>query len=371
LSELSKKQPELGKVIAACQASGDAIPDRIICSLIEQRLKKPDCQVNGWVLEGFPETEAQCNLLKAMKIKPSVVFIFEQLEVESIEKLFKRRVDPKTGALYNLDLVRLKDKHLTSLLLEAGSDPTLLAQLGLRNTSPEVLDTLQKDSEDATRVDSEILSRLEPREEDQPVFVAKKFAQWNAGAAILEDSFGSQVEIIDVGEVQISKLQQAMCYKIFPDNFEKVVIQPRSKKALQEKASKIKPAPPKPKPVVEKPIAPPAPKPAPKKEEPKKEEPKKEEAPEKKGIKMPEGNTEIPKEYAEIMTVWYGPDNVWNRHVAPPDKAITMKWFKKDDVFDKLLSDKFKTDIEELAKGNKEEMRKDHYGALAYFLLGD
>ena len=48
-----------------------------------------------------------------------------------------------------------------------------------------------------------------------------------------------------------------------------------------------------------------------------------------------------------------------------------MKMFKKDDVFDKLLSDKFKTDIEELAKGNKEEMRKDHYGALAYFLLGD
>jgi len=172
--------------------------------LIEQRLKKPDCQVNGWVLEGFPETEAQCNLLKAMKIKPSVVFIFEQLEVESIEKLFKRRVDPKTGSIYNLDLVRLKDKHLTSLLLEAGSDPTLLAQLGLRNTSPEVLDTLQKDSEDATRVDAEILSRLEPREEDQPVFVAKKFAQWNAGAAILEDCFGSQVEIMDVGEVQIS-----------------------------------------------------------------------------------------------------------------------------------------------------------------------
>ena len=36
-----------------------------------------------------------------------------------------------------------------------------------------------------------------------------------------------------------------------------------------------------------------------------------------------------------------------------------------------MLSDNFKTDIQELAKGNKEAMRKDHYGALAYFLLGD
>lgn len=54
--------------------------------------------------------------------------------------------------------------------------------------------------------------------------MAKKFAQWNAGAAILEDSFGAQVQIMDVGEVQISQLQQAMCYKIFPDNFEKVIL---------------------------------------------------------------------------------------------------------------------------------------------------
>ena len=141
-----------------------------------------------------------------MNINPSVVFIFEQLEVESIEKLFKRRVDPKTGTLYNLDQVRLKDKHLTSLLLEAGSDPTLLSQLGLRNTSSEVLDVLMRDSEDATRIDSETLSRLEPRDEDQPTFVAKRFSSWSVGAAILEDCFNTKVEIIDVGEVEITKL---------------------------------------------------------------------------------------------------------------------------------------------------------------------
>ena len=130
--------------------------------------------------------------------------------------------------------------------------------------------------------------------------------------------------------------------------------------------------------MVEKPTPPPAPKPAPKKEEPpkeepkkedpKKEEPKNEEAPVK-GLAMPEGNTEIPKEYSEIITFWYGPE--WNRHSAPASKDAIARWFKKDDELDKQLTDKFKTDIEELAKGNKEEMRKDHYGALAYFLLGD
>ena len=69
----------------------------------------------------------------------------------------KRRVDPKTGLLYNLDLVRMKDKHLTSLTHEAGSDPTLLAQLGLRNIPEETLEVLRKDSTDASKVDGEIL----------------------------------------------------------------------------------------------------------------------------------------------------------------------------------------------------------------------
>ena len=79
----------------------------------------------------------------------------------------------------------------------------------------------------------------------------------------------------------------------------------------------------------------------------------------------------IPKEYAGIIKTWYGPDQAWDRHAAPSSKEVMMKWFKKDDVFDKELTDMFKTDIEELAKGNKEDMRKNHYGALAYFLLGD
>ena len=135
----------------------------MINSLVEQRLKQSDCRVNGWVLEGFPETEAQCNLLKAMKVSPSVVFMFEQMESESVEKLHKRRVDPKTGSIYNLDLVRMKDKHLTQLLTDAGSDSSVLAQVGLTNVPKDVLKILQKDSPDASLVDGEILSRLNPR----------------------------------------------------------------------------------------------------------------------------------------------------------------------------------------------------------------
>lgn len=41
--------------------SGNPVPDNIINSLIEDRMKQADCQLNGWVLEGYPTSENQIN----------------------------------------------------------------------------------------------------------------------------------------------------------------------------------------------------------------------------------------------------------------------------------------------------------------------
>ena len=70
------------------------------------------------------------------------------------------------------------------------------------------------------------------------------------------------------------------------------------------------------------------------------------------------------------MQAWYGPDTDWDRN-SVENKGIGKKWFVTDPEFDKMLEERFKTEIEELSKGNREAMRKDHYGSLAYFLLGD
>ena len=52
-------------------------------------------------MEGFPENEAQINLLNAIRIKPTLVFLFEQTEEETKRRLTQRKVDPETGILYN------------------------------------------------------------------------------------------------------------------------------------------------------------------------------------------------------------------------------------------------------------------------------
>jgi len=114
--------PENGKVISHCIDNGEPIPDHIVNPLVEQRLKQSDCRVNGWILDGFPETDGQINLLRAMRIKPQVVFLFEQIEDESIRRLGNRRMDPNTGVLYNLEVDPPSDEATSNRLIEAKED---------------------------------------------------------------------------------------------------------------------------------------------------------------------------------------------------------------------------------------------------------
>lgn len=82
-----EKNPGIKQRVKEALENGDAVPDEIILRLIDQRLKQSDCQVNGWVLNGYPENEAQANMLRAMKVKPSLVVIFEQTVEDSVRRL--------------------------------------------------------------------------------------------------------------------------------------------------------------------------------------------------------------------------------------------------------------------------------------------
>ena len=74
----AEKNPGIKLKIKESVDNGDQVPDEIMLRLIDSRLRHSDCRVNGWVLDGFPQTEAQVNLLRSMRIKPSLVVIFEQ-----------------------------------------------------------------------------------------------------------------------------------------------------------------------------------------------------------------------------------------------------------------------------------------------------
>jgi adenylate kinase len=56
---------------------GEEIRDEIILPIMQKRLAKTDCKLNGYILDGFPSTIAQINLLKSLNAKPSMVVLLE------------------------------------------------------------------------------------------------------------------------------------------------------------------------------------------------------------------------------------------------------------------------------------------------------
>ena len=56
---------EVGKHAQAIMTRGDLVPDEVVVNIIAERISRTDC-VNGFILDGFPRTEAQAEALDAM-----------------------------------------------------------------------------------------------------------------------------------------------------------------------------------------------------------------------------------------------------------------------------------------------------------------
>ncbi len=91
-----------GRVAAQLMKEGELVPDEIVVGLVEARLSENDCRVNGWVLEGFPKTEGQINMLKGMKQSPSMVVVLQIDDDIVYERHEYKKIDPVTGTVYSL-----------------------------------------------------------------------------------------------------------------------------------------------------------------------------------------------------------------------------------------------------------------------------
>lgn len=84
--------------------AGKGIPDEVYMREIRERMKQSDAVVNGWVVCGFPSTVDQIQLLRAEKVIPNLVCLFEQPFETSVARLGNRRIDPNTGQMFNLEV---------------------------------------------------------------------------------------------------------------------------------------------------------------------------------------------------------------------------------------------------------------------------
>lgn len=84
--------------------SGKLVADKHVLPLVRARIEQAEANDQGFILSGFPRTKRQANQLKAMNAIPGAVVILDIDETECHRGCQRRRVDPTSGKVYDLDL---------------------------------------------------------------------------------------------------------------------------------------------------------------------------------------------------------------------------------------------------------------------------
>lgn len=94
-----------GKEISNYTEKGQLVPDRLTIGLVDERLKKDDCQ-KGFLLDGFPrdkkQAEALDQIMKAKNEQINFVFLIDVPKEIIVERILGRRVCPKCGESYHI-----------------------------------------------------------------------------------------------------------------------------------------------------------------------------------------------------------------------------------------------------------------------------
>ncbi|XP_051040950.1 adenylate kinase 8 isoform X1 [Phodopus roborovskii] len=77
------------------------IPNSILISLVQERLREDDCLRKGWILDGIPERREQALMIQTVGLAPKHVIVLNAPDTVLIERNVGKRIDPVTGEIYH------------------------------------------------------------------------------------------------------------------------------------------------------------------------------------------------------------------------------------------------------------------------------
>lgn len=116
---------EDGKTAKGFIEKGQLVPVEIVASIIKTRLKEKDCE-NGFILDGFPRSTEQAEMLDEMLKEIDAgkddvdfkVIYFDIPQDLLLERIIYRRSCPKCGKIYNLKSLKPKKEGFCDICAE-------------------------------------------------------------------------------------------------------------------------------------------------------------------------------------------------------------------------------------------------------------
>jgi adenylate kinase len=103
LREAIAGETEVGLAAKAYVSAGKLVPDDVVLGIVKERLSRPDL-AGGYMLDGFPRTQAQAEALDAMGVAIDLVISIEVADSEIERRMQCRRVCRKCSKSYHTEL---------------------------------------------------------------------------------------------------------------------------------------------------------------------------------------------------------------------------------------------------------------------------
>jgi adenylate kinase len=99
-----RAQTPLGVEAASLMTTGELLPDELIIRMVSERLSERDARSRGFVLDGFPRTVVQAEMLQDILNETHKLHCVVNLEVptdEVLQRLVSRRTCVDCGGIYS------------------------------------------------------------------------------------------------------------------------------------------------------------------------------------------------------------------------------------------------------------------------------
>ncbi|XP_068653430.1 LOW QUALITY PROTEIN: adenylate kinase, chloroplastic-like [Aristolochia californica] len=144
---------ENGKRAKEYMERGQLVPDKIVVTMVKERLFQSDAQENGWLLDGYPRSLSQAQALEDLGIEPDIFIVLDVSEDSLVERVVGRRLDPVTGKIYHLKYLPPETEEIAARLTQRFDDTEEKVKLRLQTFHQNVEVVLSKYKDNMVKID--------------------------------------------------------------------------------------------------------------------------------------------------------------------------------------------------------------------------